>query len=633
MTGKPFQLLYKINEPSDLRKLPKDKLETVCEQLRCFLIDTLSETPGHFGASLGVVELTVALHYVFNTPVDKLVWDVGHQAYGHKILTGRRDQFRTLRQYKGLSGFPTPKESKYDVFGVGHSSTSISAALGMAMANQLNHDKSNVVAIIGDGALSGGMAFEALNNASEKNPNLLIILNDNNMSIDPNVGGLNKYLIKISASETYNKLRNKVWDFLGLFKWAGRKTRRLVAKVSDSTKSFFFKESNLFEALNIRYFGPVDGHDVEHLVTLLEKLKKIQGPKILHIITKKGKGFQPAETNQTLFHAPGKFNKTTGKQVISTNGNEPPLYQEVFGETLLELARKNEKIVGITPAMLSGCSLNIMQSEMPHRVFDVGISEQHAVTFAAGLAQSGMIPFCNIYSSFSQRAYDQIIHDVALQGLNVVLCLDRGGLVGADGATHHGAYDLAFLNCIPGITIASPMNEEEFRNLMFTAQHQPMGPFVIRYPRGRGTVKKWKTPMSILETGAGRLVSDGSDLAVLSIGHVGNFVLQAIQSSNKDGKVAHYDMRFLKPIDTRLLHEVLAKFKKIITVEDGAVTGGLGTTVLDFMNRNRYSAEVEVLGIPDYFVEHGKPEELYRECGFDAEGIARTIENLLTDSL
>lgn len=633
MTGKPFQLLYEINEPSDLRKLPKEKLEAVCEQLRCFLIDTLSETPGHFGASLGVVELTVALHYVFNTPVDKLVWDVGHQAYGHKILTGRRDQFRTLRQYKGLSGFPTPKESKYDVFGVGHSSTSISAALGMAMANQLNHDKSNVVAIIGDGALSGGMAFEALNNASEKNPNLLIILNDNNMSIDPNVGGLNKYLIKISASETYNKLRNKVWDFLGLFKWAGRKTRRLVAKVSDSTKSFFFKESNLFEALNIRYFGPVDGHDVEHLVTLLEKLKKIQGPKILHIITKKGKGFQPAETNQTLFHAPGKFNKTTGKQVISTNGNEPPLYQEVFGETLLELARKNEKIVGITPAMLSGCSLNIMQSEMPHRVFDVGISEQHAVTFAAGLAQSGMIPFCNIYSSFSQRAYDQIIHDVALQGLNVVLCLDRGGLVGADGATHHGAYDLAFLNCIPGITIASPMNEEEFRNLMFTAQHQPMGPFVIRYPRGRGTVKKWKTPMSTLETGAGRLVSDGSDLAVLSIGHVGNFVLQAIQSSNKGGKVAHYDMRFLKPIDTRLLHEVLAKFKKIITVEDGTVTGGLGTTVLDFMNRNRYSAEVEVLGIPDYFVEHGKPEELYRECGFDAEGIARTIENLLTDSL
>ncbi|MBN1768505.1 MAG: 1-deoxy-D-xylulose-5-phosphate synthase, partial [Prolixibacteraceae bacterium] len=399
------------------------------------------------------------------------------------------------------------------------------------------------------------------------------------------------------------------------------------------TKSFFFKDSNLFEALNIRYFGPVDGHDVEHLVTLLEKLKKIQGPKILHIITKKGKGFQPAETNQTLFHAPGKFNKTTGKQVVSTNGDEPPLYQEVFGETLLELARKNEKIVGITPAMLSGCSLNIMQSEMPHRVFDVGISEQHAVTFAAGLAQSGMVPFCNIYSSFSQRAYDQIIHDVALQGLNVVLCLDRGGLVGADGATHHGAYDLAFLNCIPGITIASPMNEEEFRNLMFTAQHQPMGPFVIRYPRGRGTVKKWKTPMIAHETGTGRLVSDGADLAVLSIGHVGNFVQQAIQASNKGGEVAHYDMRFLKPIDTRLLHGVLAKFKKIITVEDGAVTGGLGTTVLDFMNRNRYSAEVKVLGIPDYFVEHGKPEELYRECGYDAEGIARTIENILTDSL
>ncbi|MDA3881553.1 MAG: 1-deoxy-D-xylulose-5-phosphate synthase [Prolixibacteraceae bacterium] len=632
MTGNPFYLLYEINAPSDLRKLPKEKLEKVCEQLRCFLIDTLSETPGHFGASLGVVELTVALHYVFNTPVDKLVWDVGHQAYGHKILTGRRDQFSTLRQYKGLSGFPTPKESEYDVFGVGHSSTSISAALGMAMANQLNNDPSNVVAVIGDGALSGGMAFEALNNASEKNPNLLIILNDNNMSIDPNVGGLNNYLIKISASETYNRLRNKVWDFLGLFKWFGRKTRRLVSKVGDSTKSFIFKDSNLFEALNIRYFGPVDGHDVEQLVKLLEQLKKIQGPKILHIITKKGKGFHPAETNQTLFHAPGKFDKTTGKQVVSTNGDEPPLYQKVFGETLLELARANDKIVGITPAMLSGSSMSIMNKEMPHRVFDVGISEQHAVTFAAGLAQSGMIPFCNIYSSFSQRAYDQIIHDVALQGLNVVLCLDRGGLVGADGATHHGAYDLAFLNCIPNITIASPMNEQEFRNLLYTAQQNPLGPFVIRYPRGRGTVKDWRTTMERMESATGRTICEGSDVAVLSIGHVGNFVQQAIQISGKAGQVAHYDMRFLKPLDLSLLFDVFSKFKKIITVEDGTTTGGLGTSVLDFLNRNNYSAKVVVMGIPDYFVEHGKPEELYHECGYDAEGIAGAINKLMSET-
>lgn len=632
MTANPFNLLYEINDPSDLRKLPKEKLEEVCEQLRCFLIDTLSETPGHFGASLGVVELTVALHYVFNTPVDKLVWDVGHQAYGHKILTGRREQFRTLRQYKGISGFPTPKESEYDVFGVGHSSTSISAALGMAMANLINNDPSNVVAVIGDAALSGGMAFEALNNASEKNPNILIILNDNNMSIDPNVGGLNKYLIKISASETYNKLRNKVWDFLGLFNWAGRKTRSLVSKVGDSTKSFFFKESNLFEALNIRYFGPVDGHDVEQLVKLLEQLKKIRGPKILHIITKKGKGFYPAETNQTLFHAPGKFDKTTGKQVISTNGDEPPLYQKVFGETLLELARANDKIVGITPAMLSGTSMNIMNQEMPHRVFDVGISEQHAVTFAAGLAQSGMVPFCNIYSSFSQRAYDQIIHDVALQGLNVVLCLDRSGLVGADGATHHGAYDMAFLNCIPGITIASPMNESEFRNLLYTAQHNPVGPFVIRYPRGRGTVKEWRTPMKCVEIGTGHIVCEGSDVAVLSIGHVGNFVQQAIQISGKVEQVAHYDMRFLKPIDGKLLHDVFDRFKKIITVEDGAVAGGLGTSVLDFMNRNNYSAKIVSLGIPDYFVEHGKPEELYHECGYDAEGISEAIDKLISET-
>lgn len=629
MTVDHFKLLKQINAPSDLRALPPEELEKVCEQLRCFLIDTLSETPGHFGASLGVVELTVALHYVFNTPVDKLVWDVGHQAYGHKILTGRREQFKTLRKYKGLSGFPTPKESEYDVFGVGHSSTSISAALGMAISNQLNNDPSHVVAVIGDGALTGGMALEALNNASEKNPNILIILNDNNMSIDPNVGGLNKYLIKISASETYNKLRDKIWNFLGMFNWVGRKTRQTVSKIGVSTKSFFFKESNLFEALDIRYFGPVDGHDVELLVKLLNRLKKIQGPKILHVITKKGKGFYPAETNQTLFHAPGKFDKTTGKQVISTNGDEPPLYQHVFGKTVLELAKQNDKIVGITPAMLSGCSLNIMQAEMPNRVFDVGISEQHAVTFSAGLAQSGMIPFCNIYSSFSQRAYDQIIHDVVLQNLNVILCLDRGGLVGADGATHHGAYDLAFLNCIPNMTIAAPMNEKELRNLLFSAQEKPSGPYAIRYPRGRGVIKNWKTPFEYIEKGKGQLIKEGSTIAVLSIGNPGNFVTKALENFEKQELIAHYDMRFLKPIDSNLLHEVFKTFKIIVTVEDGTINGGLGSTIVDFMNQNHYHAYITKLGIPDTFIEHGTPDELYHECGYDTEGITKTLEQII----
>ncbi|MBN2805666.1 MAG: 1-deoxy-D-xylulose-5-phosphate synthase [Prolixibacteraceae bacterium] len=629
MTDERFKLLYQINDPSDLRNLPEHELKAVCEQLRCFLIDVLSENPGHFGASLGVVELTVALHYVFNTPVDKLIWDVGHQAYGHKILTGRRDQFHTNRTYKGISGFPTPKESIYDAFGVGHSSTSISAALGMAIAAALNGEDKNVVAVIGDGALTGGMAFEALNNACEKNPNILIILNDNNMAIDPNVGGLNHYLVKITASETYNKLKEVVWNFLGQFKRLGRKTRKAVQKIEYSTKSFLFKESNLFEALNIRYFGPVDGHDVDLLVKLLSQLKKIQGPKLLHIVTKKGKGYLPAETNQTLFHAPGKFDKFTGKQIISTNGDDPPLYQDVFGESILELARNNSRIVGITPAMLTGCSLNIMQKEMPHRVFDVGIAEQHAVTFAAGLATEGMIPFCNIYSSFTQRAYDQIIHDVALQKLPVVMVLDRGGLVGADGATHHGAYDMAFLNCIPNLIIAAPMNEQELRNLMFTAQQENHGPFVIRYPRGKGVMKKWRIPFESIQIGTGRKLKSGSKLAVLSIGHPGNFVTEALQHFHNDEQLAHYDIRFLKPIDVALLHEIFNQFELIVTVEDGAIKGGLGSTVIDFMNRHNYHAKVVTLGIPDYFVEHGKPEELYRECGFDAEGIEKSIRELL----
>lgn len=631
MVSERYTYLNKIDSPADLRKLSVGQLTAVCDELRAFLIEELSVNPGHFGASLGVIELTVALHYAYNTPRDLLVWDVGHQAYGHKVLTGRRDSFHTNRKYKGISGFPSPKESEYDSFGVGHSSTSISAALGMAVASALNGDDRKVVAVIGDGALTGGMAFEALNNACVNNPNILVILNDNHISIDPNVGGINKYLVKITSSRTYNQFRNNLWDFLGHFKWLGIKTRRAFQKISYSTKSFFFKESNLFEALNIRYFGPVDGHDVEALVRLINQLKDIPGPKLLHVITKKGKGFTPAEDNQTLFHAPGKFDKYTGKQVISENGDEPPLYQEVFGETLLELAKINHSIVGVTPAMLSGCSMNIMQKEIPHRVFDVGIAEQHAVTFAAGMASAGMVPYCNIYSSFSQRAYDQIIHDVAIQKLNVVMCLDRGGLVGADGATHHGVFDMAFLRCIPNLIIASPMNEEELRNLMYTAQNKPRGPFVIRYPRGRGVMKNWRNSFNEIEIGKGRKLVDGARLAVLSIGHPGNFVSYALNGLDDKCSVAHYDMRFLKPIDEELLHEVCSSFKTIITVEDGVITGGLASAVTEFVNQNNYQVKIVPLGIPDYFVEHGKPEELYRECGFDSEGILKTISKCLNE--
>jgi 1-deoxy-D-xylulose-5-phosphate synthase len=621
-----FKFLDQINSPSDLRKLPLSELENVCQELRCFLIDEVSENPGHFGASLGVVELTVALHYVFNTPHDSLVWDVGHQAYGHKVLTGRRDQFHTNRKYKGISGFPNPRESEYDSFGAGHSSTSISAALGMAVASKLQGDNKKIVAIIGDGALTGGLAFEALNNASVNNPDILIILNDNNISIDPNVGGVNNYLVKISTSDAYNKLKDKIWNFLGYFRWFGRKTQKAVQKIEYSTKSFFLKQSNLFEALNIRYFGPIDGHNVVQLVKLLRRLKRIPGPKLLHIITIKGKGYVYAENNQTLFHAPGKFDKVTGKQVKTTNGDEPPIYQDVFGETILELARLNEKIVGITPAMLSGCSLNIMQKEMPERVFDVGIAEQHAVTFAAGLASAGLIPFCNIYSSFSQRSFDQIIHDVAIQNLKVIFCLDRGGLVGADGATHHGVFDMAFLRCIPNLIISSPMNEQELRNLMFTAQKNLPGPFIIRYPRGRGVMKKWRTKFEEIEIGKGKLIKDGNEIAIISIGHPGNFVTKAIEILGDKISVAHYNLRFLKPIDEEMLHLICSKFKTIITIEDGVLAGGMGSAVIEFANRNNYSVKIETLGVKDYFVEHGKPEELYHECGFDVEGIVETVK-------
>ncbi len=629
MAEPKFKLLEQIDSPSDLRKLPVGELKNVCQELRCFLIDELSKNPGHFGSSLGVVELTVALHYVFDTPYDALVWDVGHQAYAHKVLTGRRELFKTNRKYKGISGFPNPKESVYDSFGAGHSSTSISAALGIAVASKIQGDGKKVVAILGDGALTGGIAFEALNNVSVTNSDILIILNDNNMAIDPNVGAMNNYLTRISTSDTYNKLRNRIWDSLGHFKWFGHKTRAAVQKIENSTKSFFFKESNLFETLNIRYFGPVDGHNVEHLVRLFQRLKKIKGPKLLHVITVKGKGYTPAENDQTRFHAPGKFDKLTGEQVVTTNGDEPPLYQDVFGETILELARSNPKIVGITPAMLSGCSLNIMQKEMPDRVFDVGIAEQHAATFAAGLAAAGLIPFCNIYSSFAQRAYDQIIHDSAIQNEKVIFCLDRGGLVGADGATHHGVFDLAFLRCIPNLTIASPMNEQELRNMMYTAQEVLPGPFVIRYPRGRGVMKKWHTKFELLEIGKGRKLRDGTDVAVISIGHPGNFVSEAIEQLKGSIAVAHYDLRFLKPLDESLLHEACSTFKTIITVEDGVINGGMGSAVTEFANRNNYCVKIDSLGVKDYFVEQGKPEELYRECGYDAEGIAETIKKYL----
>jgi 1-deoxy-D-xylulose-5-phosphate synthase len=624
-----FKFLDQINSPSDLRKLSLSELEKVCQELRCFLIDEVSENPGHFGASLGVVELTVALHYVYNTPNDSLVWDVGHQAYGHKVLTGRRDQFHTNRKYKGISGFPNPKESEYDSFGAGHSSTSISAALGMAVASKLQGDNKKIVAIIGDGALTGGLAFEALNNASINNPDILIILNDNNISIDPNVGGMSNYLVKISTSDAYNKLKDRIWNFLGYFRWFGRKTQKAVQKIEYSTKSFFLKQSNLFEALNIRYFGPIDGHNVVQLVKLLRRLKRIPGPKLLHIITTKGKGYVYAENNQTLFHAPGKFDKVTGKQVKTTNGDEPPLYQDVFGETILELARLNQKIVGITPAMLSGCSLNIMQKEMPERVFDVGIAEQHAVTFAAGLASAGLIPFCNIYSSFSQRSFDQIVHDVAIQNLKVIFCLDRGGLVGADGATHHGVFDMAFLRCIPNLIISSPMNEQELRNMMFTAQKNLPGPFIIRYPRGRGVMKKWRTKFAEIEIGKGQMIKDGNEIAIISIGHPGNFVSKAVEILGDTISVAHYNLRFLKPIDEEMLHVICSKFKTIITVEDGVLTGGMGSAIIEFANRNNYSVKIESLGVKDYFVEHGKPEELYHECGFDIEGIVETVRKYI----
>ena len=632
MTIKPGPLLARINEPSDLNILTPEQLVRLSEELRQFIVDNVSVYGGHFGASLGVVELTVALHHVFNTPYDQLVWDVGHQAYGHKILTGRRDAFRTNRLYGGLSGFPKRTESQYDTFGVGHSSTSISAALGMAVASQYQHlDDKQHIAVIGDGALTGGIAFEAMNHAGVADANLLIILNDNCMSIDPNVGALKDYLTDITTSQTYNKVKDDVWKLLGKVSKFGKSAQEVASKLDTSIKTFLLRNSNLFESLNLRYFGPVDGHDVNHLVSVLEDLKKIPGPKILHCLTVKGKGFLPAEKNQTQWHAPGKFDKVTGeirKKVYDVP--QPPKYQEVFGHTIVELAEKNEKIVGITPAMPSGSSLNIMMKAMPDRAFDVGIAEQHAVTFSAGLATQGLIPFCNIYSTFMQRGYDQVVHDVCIQKLPVIFCLDRAGVAGADGPTHHGAYDMAYMRCLPNIVVSAPMNESELRNLMYTATHYKDGAFSIRYPRGQGVLPDWRTPLEEIPIGKGRRVQAGEDIAILTIGHIGNYVTAARQVlADEDIHPAHYDLRFVKPLDEELLHEVLSNFKHVVTVEDGCLMGGMGSAVLEFMADHHYTASVKRLGIPDRIVEHGEQPELHRECGYDPEGIAQAVREAL----
>lgn len=626
-------LLQTINSPEDLKKLSREKLHKVCDELRQYIIDVVSVHGGHFGASLGVVELTVALHYIYNTPYDQLVWDVGHQAYGHKILTGRRDIFPTNRKYKGLSGFPKRSESEYDTFGVGHSSTSISAALGMAMAAKYKgENERKVVAVIGDGAMTAGLAFEGLNHAGVSDADLLIVLNDNCMSIDPNVGALKEYLTDITTSPTYNKLRDEVWNLLGKLPVGKNFSRDMASKLEAGMKGMVSKSSNLFEALNLRYFGPIDGHNITKLVDTLKDLKNIPGPKLLHIVTVKGKGYDLAEKDQTKWHAPGLFDKVTG-EIHKKKFDLPqaPKYQDVFGYTIIELAEKNEKIFGITPAMPSGSSLKYMMEKMPHRAFDVGIAEQHAVTLSAGMATQGMKVFCNIYSSFMQRAYDQVVHDTAIQNLPVIFCLDRAGLVGDDGPTHHGCYDIPYMRCIPNMIVSAPMNESELRNLMYTAQlESTKNPFVIRYPRGEGVMPEWKTEMKEIKIGTGRKLKDGNDIAILSLGHPGNFAAAAIRDLKNDGlNPAHYDMRFAKPLDEELLHEVFGKFEKVITIEDGTVVGGFGSAVLEFMNEHNYKAEIKILGIPDRLVEHGTPKELHYECGYDAVAIKEAVLEMM----
>jgi len=630
-------LLKTINSPADLKKLNREQLQQVTDELRQYIIDVVSVQGGHFGASLGVVELSVALHYVFNTPYDQLVWDVGHQAYGHKILTGRRDNFISNRKYNGLSGFPKRSESEYDTFGVGHSSTSISAALGMAMAAKYKGEKDRKsVAIIGDGAMTAGIAFEGMNHAGVADTDMLIILNDNCMSIDPNVGALKEYLTDITTSQTYNKFKDDIWKALGKLPVGKRFSREVASKIDHSIKSFLNKSSNLFEALKLRYFGPIDGHNLTKLVDTLNDLKSIPGPKLLHIITTKGKGYSLAEKDQTKWHAPGLFDKITGeiyKKRYETP--QPPKYQDVFGHTIIELAEKNKKIFGVTPAMPSGSSLKFMMDQMPDRAFDVGICEQHAVTLSAGMATQGMKVFCNIYSSFMQRAYDQVVHDVAIQNLPVIFCLDRAGLVGEDGPTHHGAYDIPYMRCVPNMIVSAPMNESELRNLMYTAQlDSTANPFVIRYPRGEGVMPEWKTEMKEIKIGTGRKLKDGTDIAILSLGHPGNFAATAIRDLKADGlNVAHYDMRFAKPLDEKLLHEALSKFNKIITIEDGTIVGGFGSAVLEFMSKYNYKTEVKMLGIPDAIVEHGTLKELHHECHYDAKAIADAVREMMNDKI
>lgn len=628
---KEENLLSKIITPEDLRKLDPTDLIQVSAELRQNIIDVVCNNPGHFGASLGVVELTVALHYVFNTPYDKLIWDVGHQAYGHKILTGRREIFATNRKYKGISGFPKMAESEYDAFGTGHSSTSISAALGMALAAKIKGEKRHVVAIIGDGAMTAGQAFEGLNNAGISKSDILVILNDNNIAIDQNVGALKEYLLDITTSKSYNNFKDRIWKGLGIFGKLSPNARTLAAQLEAGFKSTILNRSNIFEGFNFRYFGPIDGHDVLHLTKVLEDLKRIPGPKLLHCLTTKGKGFKMAEENQTIFHAPGKFDKATGEIFGNSKEEKVLTYQDVFGRTMVELAEQNSKICAITPAMPSGSSLNIMMKVMPDRTYDVGIAEQHAVTFSAGLATQGMIPYCHIYSSFIQRAYDQIIHDVALQNLHVVFCVDRGGLVGADGATHHGFFDMAFMRSIPNMIVAAPMDEVELRNMLYTAQLEKYkSPFSIRYPRGRGRFADWKKPFKEIIPGKARRISSGDDLAILTIGHPGNTVAGIVNKLTEENiNITHYDMRYVAPLDEQVLHIAFKKFKHIITVEDGVLKGGFGSAIIEFMSDNGYNSEVRRLGIPDYFVEHGTQDELRHECGFDAEGIELAIREVL----
>jgi len=637
MNIQPGTLLSTIDSPEDLKKLPREKLHQVCDELRQYIIDVVSVHGGHFGASLGVVELTTALHYVYNTPYDQLVWDVGHQAYGHKILTGRRDNFITNRKYKGLSGFPKRSESEYDTFGVGHSSTSISAALGMAMAAKYKGEADRkVVAVIGDGAMTAGLAFEGMNHAGVADSDVLIILNDNCMGIDPNVGALKEYLTDITTSPTYNKVKDDVWNLLGKLPIGKTFSRSMAHKLTEGLKGMINSSSNLFEALKLRYFGPIDGHNIAKLVDTLRDLRDIPGPKILHVITTKGKGYALAEKDQTKWHAPGLFDKVTGEIVKKTFDNpQPPKYQDVFGHTMIELAEMNEKVFGVTPAMPSGSSLKFMMEKMPHRAFDVGIAEQHAVTVSAGMATQGLRVFCNIYSSFMQRAYDQVVHDVALQKLPVVFCLDRAGLVGDDGPTHHGCYDIAYFRCIPHLIISAPMNEQELRNLMYTAQlESTQSPMVIRYPRGEGVMADWKKPFEAIEIGTGRKLKDGKELAILSFGHPGNFADKAIKQLRLEGHdPAHYDLRFVKPLDEALLHEACQRYPNLVTVEDASVQGGFGSAVLEFMAREGYKNEVRILGIPDKIVEHGTPKELHRECAYDAEAIAEAVREMLTAPL